>query len=333
MEWSWEVVCCGGVEQEVELQVVAGKAGVNSVSLNRGREDDEFATDLYTTCGPLMGQDFDPFFGLDSALVDATNTPTTKVNYVGKGKGIALDDGQVDVSEDVDWNEAAEDENRDVDGSDSDSDSDGYSSESDGLVDKENKLVDVEVNMDGFDRANANTMGNKGITEFNADEDFDIGIEVVDNDEFKSASVEEGINRIRTRKLKQLMKQNQINEGGLHKVYFYVGQEFPSSVEVKELVHKHSIETKRELFLKKNDKVRLRAECRGTIPVFHANSEVGSSQVVGPSQTIGTSQGSQTKWITGKIATSNEIESPLSQSKSKKVGGIYPWGKLQLVRG
>ncbi|GKE08992.1 mutator type transposase, partial [Tanacetum coccineum] len=76
----------------------------------------EFATDFYTTGDPLMGQDFDPFFGLDNAPVDATNTPTTKVDCVGKGKGIALDDGQVDVSEYVDWNEAAEDENRDGDG-------------------------------------------------------------------------------------------------------------------------------------------------------------------------------------------------------------------------
>ncbi|GKB51638.1 hypothetical protein Tco_0902391 [Tanacetum coccineum] len=225
----------------------------------------KFTTDFYTTGDPLMGQDFDQFFGLDSAPVDATNTPTTKADCV-----------------------AAEDENMDGDGSDSDND--GYSSESDGLVDEENELVDVEVDMDGFDRANDNTMGNEGTTEFNADEDFDIGIEVVDNDEFESASDEEGIDRIRTRKLKQLMKQNQINKSGVHKVHFYVGQEFPSSAE-------------------------------GNNSCFHANSEVGSSQVVGPSQTVRPSQGSQTKWTKGKIATSKGIESPLSQSKLKKVGG------------
>nr|GEX28085.1 transposase, mutator type [Tanacetum cinerariifolium] len=241
----------------------------------------EFAIDFYTTCDPLIGQDFHPFFTLYSAPMDAINTPTTKADCVGKGKGIALDDGQVDVSEDVDWNEAAEDENRDWD----DSDSDGYNSESDGLVDEENELVDVEVDMDGFDRAKANTMGNEGTTEFNADEDFDIRIEVVDNDEFESASDEERIDKIRTRKLKQLMKQNQINEG----VFI------------------------RELFLKKNDKVRLRTECRGTILVFHANSKVRSSQVVRPSQIVGPSQGSQTKRTKGKIATSKGIESPLSQ--------------------
>nr|GEV48284.1 hypothetical protein [Tanacetum cinerariifolium] len=158
----------------------------------------EFATDFYTTYDPLIGQDFDPFFRLYSTPIDAINTPTTKADCVGKGKGIALDDGQVDVSEDVDWNEAAEDENRDGD----DSDSDGYNSKSDGLVDEENELVDVEVDMNGFDRAKANTMGNEGTTEFNADEDFDIRIEVVDNDEFESASDEERIDKIRTRKLK-----------------------------------------------------------------------------------------------------------------------------------
>ncbi|GJU84177.1 mutator type transposase, partial [Tanacetum coccineum] len=265
----------------------------------------EFATNFYTTGDPLMGQDFDPFFGLDSAPVDAINIPTTKADCV-----------------------AVEDENRDGDSSDSD----GYSSESDGLVDVENELVDVEVDMDGFDRANDNIMGNEGATEFNADEDFDIGIEVVDNDEFESASDKEGIDKIRTRKLKQLMKQNQINEGGLHKVHFYVGQEFPSSAEVKELVHKHSIETRRELFLKKNDKVRLRAECRGTIPVFHANSKVGSSQVVGPSQTVGPSQGSQTKWTKGKIATSKGIESPLKTWQVKTFDDTHKYLQSRKIK-
>ncbi|GKG60960.1 hypothetical protein Tco_0616776, partial [Tanacetum coccineum] len=81
--------------------------------------------------------------------------------------------------------------------------SDGGSSEHDELVDTDNELVDVEVDMDHFDRTNAKIMGNEGTLEFNADEEFDIGMDVIDTEEFESASDEDGIERIMSRKIKQ----------------------------------------------------------------------------------------------------------------------------------
>nr|GEY58705.1 hypothetical protein [Tanacetum cinerariifolium] len=96
--------------------------------------------------------DFDPFFGLDSELVAATT------ECVGKGKRVALDDEQVHV---VDYNEVKSEtkyENRD-----------GNSNDTDELVDEENELVNVEVDMVHFNRANANTMRNEGTHKFNAD--------------------------------------------------------------------------------------------------------------------------------------------------------------------
>ncbi|GKC47832.1 mutator type transposase, partial [Tanacetum coccineum] len=112
-----------------------------------------------------------------------------------------------------------------------------------------------------------------------------------------------------------ILRHKEVKEGGLHKVHFLVRQEFLSSAEVKDLVHKHSIETRRELYLKKNDKVRVTAECRGTILVFHNICDVGPSGVVGPSQVYGSTQGGESskgvKWTKGKIANSEGYESPL----------------------
>nr|GEX02115.1 hypothetical protein [Tanacetum cinerariifolium] len=76
------------------------------------------------------------------------------------------------------------------------------------------------------------TIGNKGTLEFNADEDFDIGIDVIDTEESESASDENGIDMIRN------------------------------------FVHRHSIKTRRALYLKKNDKVRVKSECRGGKPTL-----------------------------------------------------------------
>ncbi|KAL4555657.1 hypothetical protein LXL04_038284 [Taraxacum kok-saghyz] len=42
--------------------------------------------------------------------------------------------------------------------------------------------------------------------------------------------------------------------------------EYKSKKEIKEKVNRHAIESRRNLFFKKNDKVRLRVECRGKVP-------------------------------------------------------------------
>ncbi|GJV63595.1 hypothetical protein Tco_1474423 [Tanacetum coccineum] len=217
-------------------------------------------------------EDFDPFFGLDIEHVHAT---TARNECVGNGKGVALDDDQIHVEAD----------------GNSDGDT-NESSEHDEFIDTYNQLVDVEVDMDHFDTGNAKIMGNDGTPKLNANEVFDIGIDVIDTEEFESAFDEDGIERIR---------------------------KFPNSAIVKDLVHRHSIETRRELYLKKNDKVRVRAACKGTIPVFTTSYDIGPSKVVESSQTQRGESSQPTKWTKGKIANSKGVESPLN--KSKKVGG------------
>ncbi|GKF61184.1 zinc finger, SWIM-type containing protein, partial [Tanacetum coccineum] len=83
------------------------------------------------------------------------------------------------------------------------------------------------------------------------------------------------------------------------------GKNFATADDVKKDIHKLSIETRRELFLKKNDKVRVRAECRGTILVFEDTPQHVPSDG-GPSQASGSSQ--KTKWTKAKVSESKGIQ-------------------------
>nr|GFC37626.1 hypothetical protein [Tanacetum cinerariifolium] len=69
--------------------------------------------------------------------------------------------------------------------------------------------------------------------EFNANDVFDIGIDVIDTEEFESASDEYGIERIRSRKMKQLKKHNSFKEGSLQKsrkIKYYTADFFSEDV-------------------------------------------------------------------------------------------------------
>nr|GEV63747.1 transposase, mutator type [Tanacetum cinerariifolium] len=79
-------------------------------------------------------------------------------------------------------------------------------------------------------------------------------VEVIDNDSFNSSESDEG-DDIRKRKLKELRKNNTCDDN-LNEIPFFYGQRFGSSNEVKLLVKNHSLETRRELKLVKNDKER-----------------------------------------------------------------------------
>nr|GEV13846.1 hypothetical protein [Tanacetum cinerariifolium] len=109
------------------------------------------------------------------------------------------------------------------------------------------------------------------------------------------------LERIRNRKLKQLRKQGKPKDGFMANIVFFVRKEFASADDVKKNIHKLSIETRRELFLKKNDKVRVRAECRVTIPMFKDTPQHGPSGG-GPSQASGSRP--KTKWTKVKVSES-----------------------------
>ncbi|CAI9272632.1 unnamed protein product [Lactuca saligna] len=148
----------------------------------------------------------------------------------------------------------------------------------DELVDDENNVSEVEVDMTDF---NLNLDKDYGCVQMDGfhngvgtnDEHEDI--EVIDNDRWDS--LDEGSEDERKRRcvLKNLAKEKRCSLGNVHKASFYVGQKFKSKKELKEKIDMHALETRRNLYYKKNDKLRLRALCRGVVPVINASGVVG----------------------------------------------------------
>ncbi|GJU35581.1 mutator type transposase [Tanacetum coccineum] len=140
-------------------------------------------------------------------------------------------------------------------------DDESDSQDSDYIVDSDNNVDDIDVDMADF--------------EYNIDEDVEFGgcrdreevanveeedaeeLEVLDNDYFESASDTDDENS-RFMKRKQAHATEQV-----YKTYFYVGKEFTSKEEVRSYIKEHSIETRREIRMEKNDNERIRAVCRG----------------------------------------------------------------------
>ncbi|GJS21004.1 mutator type transposase [Tanacetum coccineum] len=106
-------------------------------------------------------------------------------------------------------------------------------------------------------------------------------LDVIDNDNFESGtdSDDDGIEKVRRKKLKQIKKAKESEDNIVHKHFFFVGQTFTSADDVKERVRLH---TRRQLYLAKNDKVRIRAKCFGRNPVFILDGEGPSTTDVGP---------------------------------------------------
>ncbi|GJX95094.1 mutator type transposase, partial [Tanacetum coccineum] len=229
------------------IHVIACSTGINDhILINyfvKHNQPCAFVDDFYAVDDPFNGQsDFEPLFGLDDIA------PLVNVDGTVKGKGKAIEVDVVDKGKDI----AIDDEIENLDDTE-DEEQSSEEEESDGFMDVENPMEEVKVNMDSFDRTDADNMGyEQNPREFNANDEIEVDMDVMDPDEFECASDEDG-------------------------------KEFATADDVKKDIHKLSIETRRELFLKKNDKVRVRAECRGTIPVFEDTPQNGPSGD-GPSQ-------------------------------------------------
>ncbi|GKD60095.1 hypothetical protein Tco_1297604, partial [Tanacetum coccineum] len=88
---------------------------------------------------------------------------------------------------------------------------------------------------------------------------------------------------------------------------------------------------RREIQLKKNDKVRIRAECYGTIPTLGSSQQVGSSQKVGPSQQDGLSQ--PVKRTKARIINASPVKAKTVKDiiKSKVVVDRIKWTKSRII--
>ncbi|KAJ9538584.1 hypothetical protein OSB04_031317 [Centaurea solstitialis] len=108
------------------------------------------------------------------------------------------------------------------------------------------------------------------------DFDFDhIDLEIIDMDDSDFESGEDSDFDIeRRRSLHKLRKQRKKESVTTS---FYVGQLFGSKEDARNAITNHSIETRRDLWLEKNDGRRLRVKCKGKMVVIGGPSSVGPS--------------------------------------------------------
>ncbi|KAJ9566968.1 hypothetical protein OSB04_002934 [Centaurea solstitialis] len=118
------------------------------------------------------------------------------------------------------------------------------------------------------------------------DFDFDhIDLETIDMDNSDFESGEDSDFDIERRRSLHKLRKERKKESV--RTSFYVGQLFGSKEDARNAITNHSIETRRDLWLEKNDGRRLRVKCKGKMVVIGGPSSFGDSSVgpssVGPS--------------------------------------------------
>ncbi|CAI9291399.1 unnamed protein product [Lactuca saligna] len=98
-------------------------------------------------------------------------------------------------------------------------------------------------------------------------------LEVINTEVLLSGSSSDEANDGKQRKTIRAIQRAYENDAALVSEPFYIFQTFSSSKDFKTQVKLHSIRTRREIQLEKNDKNRVRFVCKGTIPNLAINEE------------------------------------------------------------
>ncbi|GJX59950.1 hypothetical protein Tco_0291340 [Tanacetum coccineum] len=127
------------------------------------------------------------------------------------------------------------------------------------LVDEENEILEPDVDVYLFHTSMDLPFDNIGIT-----------VDVINVDGFENNPGNDEERKYRKRRLAELRTEMEdvINASGQLKYSFYTGQKFTTPKEAKDKVYLHSIKSRRNLKLYKNDGVRIRARCDGKVLVF-----------------------------------------------------------------
>ncbi|GKE81894.1 hypothetical protein Tco_1551894 [Tanacetum coccineum] len=173
------------------------------------------------------------------------------------------------------------------------SDGSEESDDTDFNVDLEDRIEDVEVDM----------VEDTQPVEAEVFEDLDLK-------DFDSASDPDDIDSNRKKALKMLARKHKPVDGNIYSDNFYCGQTFANKELIKGMVSRLAVENRRQLWLSKNDKVRVRAQCRGIVPTF-SNDDGSQFGPNGPSGSSGPS--GKSKLEKTKMADSQ------SQNNTKKV--------------
>nr|GEX16393.1 transposase, mutator type [Tanacetum cinerariifolium] len=217
--------------------------------------------------------------------------------------------GQSSRNESMNVEDDRDDGSNSNDGCASDDDSD--SQDSDFLVDPDNMIDDIDVYMAKFRSnidVNVEWVGSKAIVTM--EEEFEE--EEVNHDELDSGSDSEYEGE-RKKALKMYHKMNKANAsnaesgGTTWKENFYVGLKFSNSKEIEEMVTRVAVKHRRELHLKKNDRVRVRCIYKGKVPQFGCEDEDddSSSKGVVSSGSIGKGQSKKKGQVSGSKGKSN----------------------------
>ena len=223
---------------------------------------------------PNLEDDFDPFFcdldpenGESSARPKQTDpNDNPSVSEPNNADGVVSDH-----SKQSDGNEESSDSYDSDDSEDSDFDMEGENSIGDFEVDMEDfrKHTDANVEWVGCNEAQDETI-----------EENEPCLEEEDLEAFGSGTDSDDPESNRKRALKKLANQHKPVDGKFYSDNFFVGQSFGNKGLIKEMVTRISVESRRDIYLKKNDKTRVRAECRGIVPVF-SESQFGPSGPTG----------------------------------------------------
>ena len=177
------------------------------------------------------------------------------------------------------------------------SDNESNSDDSDFVVDEEQMMNIVEVDMAEFKKNIDKNSEWIGCAENVEEVNEVVQEDEVDNEELYSGtdSDVEGERRKALRKVARMHKVSE--EKSIWKENFFIGQQFASSKLIKDMVTRVAVEQRRQLWLKKNDKVRVRVVCKGKTPTFTSNMD--------PVVSSGLADGPQVKCKPIKLKTAN----------------------------
>ncbi|GJU90739.1 hypothetical protein Tco_1303162, partial [Tanacetum coccineum] len=146
------------------------------------------------------------------------------------------------------------------------------------LVDEENKIVEHNVDVYLFGISMDLPFDNIGVTNLVSDDVLEgEDVDVINADGFDSDPRNDEETNYRKRRLTELRTEMEdvINASGQWKYSFYTSQKFTNPKEAKDRVYLHSIKSRRNLKLYKNDSVKIRAKCDGKVLVFTMSQGTG----------------------------------------------------------
>ncbi|GJS21174.1 putative RNA-directed DNA polymerase, eukaryota, reverse transcriptase zinc-binding domain protein [Tanacetum coccineum] len=238
--------------------------------------------------------------------------PGLKVNRLPQLllEGPSLND-DVEDEEDVNEDENGSESNEEVANEDETGSESSESDDSDYIVDEDNVINEVDVDMQEFyqniDKDVEWVGPSKGNVEVPTQVDVEVGFDLDDFDMDIDCDSDVESSKERKIALRALRKESKNKHS-----HFYVGQEFADKKEATALVSCQAVETRRQLYVWKNDKRRVRAVCRGKCP----NS-------VGPNASgLNSPNKGKLKQVNGKWVKSKTVETSCSGQEINTVDGI-----------